>query len=190
MSDEEIHLHSGLVELHIQLAAETLSQGSFVAPQALLSKMLLDHIIDLAYNRKVSTLNSLHNQISWAFLDSHGQKIIDLICRFCPPSPSSLFTTAPLQPHAANSVANTSSGSHQPPKPTRPIKGSVKAQMDTTASYTRLWTIGQLFSRAHAKILMLLLSMLLKLPQLPVRRTGHCKYTVCITSDTIFLISN
>lgn len=120
-SDEEMHLRSGLVELRDQLAVETLSRGSFIAPQALLSKKLLDRIVDLAHNRKVSTLDSLRDQISWAFLESHGQKVVDLIRKFCPPSPS-LFTTVPLQPRVANSLASTSSGFHQLPRTTRSIK--------------------------------------------------------------------
>lgn len=121
MSGEETCLHSGFVKICGQLAAETLSQSSFLAPQALMSRKLLDCISNLAHAWKFSTLDSLHKQVSWAFLDSHRQNVVDLIHKFCPAPPSSLFTTAPLQPHAANST-NTSFGQ---PKAARLIKCSI-----------------------------------------------------------------
>ena len=123
MGDNENRLRNALIELRTKLADETLSQGSFLAPQILLSTKLLDRIVDLAHHHKILHLNSLRDQISWAFMDSHGSMIVDLVHKFFPPPSSSLFTTVPLQPRANTSLADqTMSGSHPPKASTRPIK--------------------------------------------------------------------
>jgi hypothetical protein len=124
MGDNENRLRNALIELRTKLADETLSQGSFLAPQILLSTKLLDRIVDLAHHHKVLNVNSLRDQISWAFLDSHGSKIVDLVHKFFPLPSSSPFTTAPLQPHA-NTSNQSASGSHPPKTATRPIKCGV-----------------------------------------------------------------
>jgi hypothetical protein len=128
MGDNEICLRNALIELRMNLAKETLSQGSFLAPQILLLTKLLDRIVDLAHHHKILNFNSLHDQISWAFLDSHGSKIVDLVHKFFPPPLASLspFTTAPLQPLArTNNSDQSASGSHPPKTATRPIKCGV-----------------------------------------------------------------
>lgn len=111
MGDNENHLCNALIEFCTKLADETLSHESFLAPQILLSTKLLDCIIDLAHHHKILNFNSLRDQISWAFLDSHGSKIVDLVHKFFPPPSSSPFTTAPLQPRTNTSDQSTS-GSH------------------------------------------------------------------------------
>ena len=91
-------LRSHLVDLRSSLADEVLPKGGFVSPQAVISTKLLDHIIGLAHEQKLRSLEALRQQIlGWAFLDSHGLHIFELIQQFCPPPSSSPFTTVPLQ---------------------------------------------------------------------------------------------
>jgi hypothetical protein len=105
MGLQEQGLHTALINMRTQLAAETLPRGCMLAPQALISTALLDHIVNLARNRKVLTLESLREQITWAFLDLHGAKIINLVRQFCPPISTSPFTMEPLQ-RQTNGPAN------------------------------------------------------------------------------------
>jgi hypothetical protein len=107
MSDNELHLQSALVEFRNKLAAERLGSASFLSPQALLSKTLLNRIVALAHDRKILTLDSLRDQISWGFIDSHGPQIIELVNKHCPSISSSPFTTTPLQPRIST-TANSS----------------------------------------------------------------------------------
>jgi hypothetical protein len=116
MGANKLRLQSALIELHKQLAVERLGRGSFLSPQSLLLKTLLDRIVALAHDHKISTLNSLRKQISWGFINSHGPQIVELVNKHCPPVLTSPFTMAPLQPHstatASSSVANSLAGSH------------------------------------------------------------------------------
>ena len=121
MGDNENHLCNALIKLRIKLADKTLSQRSFLAPQILLSMKLLDRIVDLAHHHKILNFNSLCDQISQAFLDSHGSKIVDLVHKFFPPPSLSLFTNTPLQPYA--NTSNQSMSLTRPPNTaTWPIK--------------------------------------------------------------------
>ena len=112
MSANELRLQGALIELRKQLAAERLGKGSFLSPQSLLSKTLLDRIVALAHDHKISTLDSLREQISWGFIDSHGPQIVELVNKHCLLVLISPFTMAPLQPSstatANSSVANSS----------------------------------------------------------------------------------
>lgn len=125
MGDNENRLREALIGLRSQLAEEMLSQGSFLAPQIVLSKTLLNRIVDLAHHRKITNMISLRDQISWAFLDSHGSKVVDLVHRFFPPPSSSPFTNTPLQLRASDTLNQSASGSRQPKTNTRPIKCGV-----------------------------------------------------------------
>lgn len=103
MSSREQDLHSALLEMCRALASETFPQGGFLGPQAIMSTALLNRIVSLAHYRKITSLETLREQVSWAFLDSHGPKILGLIQQSCPPPmTSSLFTTAPLQRQSNN----------------------------------------------------------------------------------------
>ena len=114
MGDNEMHFCDALIELRKQLAAERLGRGSFISPQTLLSKSFLDHIVALAHDRKISTLEALRDQITWGFVDSYGAQIIELVKEHYPPLLSSPFTTAPLQPHTAAAASSAASASGSP----------------------------------------------------------------------------
>ena len=111
-------LQGALIEFRKQLAVERLGRASFLSPQSLLSKTLLDRIVVLAHDHKISTLDSLREQISWGFIDSHGPQIVELVNKHCPLVLSSPFTTAPLQPRstamANSSVANSPASGSRP----------------------------------------------------------------------------
>lgn len=96
MGDAEQDLRVALVAFRRELASEKLTTNSFLAPQALMSTKLLDRIVDLAHHHHIPTLDALREQITWAFLDSHGSKILQLAHQFCPLPLSSPFTTTPL----------------------------------------------------------------------------------------------
>ena len=98
MNTQQQTLCSRLVDLCSSFSDEVLPKGGFVAPQAVMSTKLLDHIVGLAHKQKLRSLEALRQQIlGWAFLDSHGLRIFELIQQFCPPPLSSPFTTVPLQ---------------------------------------------------------------------------------------------
>ena len=96
-----------LVKFRHELASEILPDQSFITPQSLMSTTLLDRIVDLAHDQALKSAGDLNEQITWAFLDTHGTKIIDLIHQFCPPRVIPLFTSEPLR-QAPNAVASTS----------------------------------------------------------------------------------
>lgn len=87
------------VDMCHTLAINLLRDGSFLLPQSLMTNSLVDHIVDLAHDCVLKTVDDLHQQITWVCLDTHGQVILDLFHCFCPlpftPS-ASPFTTAPL----------------------------------------------------------------------------------------------
>ena len=77
MGENEYRLCNALIRT--KLADKNLSQGSFLAPQILLLMKILDRIVDLAHHHKILNFNSLRDQISWEFMDSHGSEIVDLV---------------------------------------------------------------------------------------------------------------
>jgi len=98
MNADEKNLCAVLVQMRRDLATECLPKHSFVAPQALMSTTLLDRIVALAHDRKLPMIDTLRDQISWAFMDSHGPYVMVLVNTHIPPPLPSLFTTAPLAP--------------------------------------------------------------------------------------------
>ena len=114
MSADEQNLRVALIQMRHELAAEHLSKHSFIAPQALMSTALLDRIVALAHERKLPTIDSLRDQIPWAFLDSHGPRVMELVNTHIPAPLPSLFTTVPLAPRPA--VSNTSAACLAVPK--------------------------------------------------------------------------
>jgi hypothetical protein len=90
-------LRVALVSFRCELAAEILPEQSFITPQSLMSNTLVDRIVDLAHYQVLKTTADLRDQVTWAFLDTHGTKVVNLVHQFCPPRIIPLFTTAPLQ---------------------------------------------------------------------------------------------
>jgi hypothetical protein len=124
MNAQEQSLHAALIDLCNQLADEILPKGSFLSLQTLFPTSLMDCILELAHDQKICTIKSLCDHISWAFLNSYGLKIFNLIQQFCPPLSSSPFTTAPLQCQTNGITATVASGSGSA-KCTKPNKCSV-----------------------------------------------------------------
>lgn len=101
-------LHAALVDMRQTLASELLPEGTFLTPQCIMRDQLLQRIVDLAHDQKITTVTHLHEQITWGHLDTHAEAIICLIKTFCPPpNTASPFTTAPLQPSAQRLSAAT-----------------------------------------------------------------------------------
>lgn len=117
MGLQDTALRAALVAMRSQLATEKLGRRSFLSPQSLMSTQLLDRIVGLAHEHRISTLPALQEQITWAHLESYGNKIISLVNQFHPtPSP---FTTQPLQ-----HLAITSSGIEASDHPRKQVKCS------------------------------------------------------------------
>jgi hypothetical protein len=115
----EMSLQTALMDMRRELAAEIFGPHSFLTPQCIMSTKLLNRIVDLAHNQKITNIATLHEQVTWGYLDTHGTVILRLINQFCPPpiNPSPLnplslnmspFTTAPLQSHAQPTASSSS----------------------------------------------------------------------------------
>ena len=115
----EMSLRAALIDMRCELAAEIFGPHSFLTPQCIMSTKLLDRVVDLAHYQKITNITSLHEQVTWGYLDTHGTIILRLINQFYPPptnpSPlnplslnSSPFTTAPLQSHAQPTASSSS----------------------------------------------------------------------------------
>jgi hypothetical protein len=66
----------------------------------LMHHILIDRIVELAHEHKLTSLQDLQKQTGWCFTSQYGSEILDLIKRYLPkpiPNLSSPFTTRPLQ---------------------------------------------------------------------------------------------
>lgn len=130
MNAQKQSLQSALVELHSTLADEVLPKGTFMSLKALMSTKSLNHIVGLAHEQKLCSLEALHQQIlGWAFLDSHGLCILSLIQEFNPPSSSSLFTTVLLQQRPNNTTNAISLSSLTHPQCNNPAHKPCKCRI-------------------------------------------------------------
>lgn len=121
MGAQEQGLRGALVDMRTQLAKEYLPKGCMLAPQALLATAVLERIVNLAHDRKISTLEALRQQITWRFMDSHGTNILSLVNQYFPPIATSPFTTEPLQRLHPNQPA--------PPKAKKQVKCALCGQL-------------------------------------------------------------
>jgi hypothetical protein len=115
----EKSLYDALIIACRKMAKETFSEGSFLTPQAFMSTILLDRIVNLAHYQLIKTTTHLHDQIVWGYLDTYATCILGLIQLHCPPSTmASPFTTAPLQHSLMNTTASSSNATTivNPPK--------------------------------------------------------------------------
>ena len=115
----ERSLYNALVIARHVMAKETFPEGSFLTPQAFMSTILLERIVNLAHYQLIKTTDHLHEQIVWGYLDTYATRILGLIQLYCPPSTvASPFTTAPLQRSLTNTTAGGSSNATtvNPPK--------------------------------------------------------------------------
>jgi hypothetical protein len=91
----EESLHKALISLRCDLAKD---EVLMLTAKAFMSDRILDRIVDLAHYQLIKTIASLHEQITWRYLNTCTSRILELITQHCPPPvASSLFTTAPLQ---------------------------------------------------------------------------------------------
>ena len=93
----EMSLRTALVDMRRELAADIFGPHTFLTPQCIMSTKLLDHIVDLAHNQKITNITTLRKQVTWGYLDTHSTVILQLVKQFCPPTDPSPFTIAPLQ---------------------------------------------------------------------------------------------
>jgi hypothetical protein len=115
----EKSLYDALIIARREMAKETFPEGSFLTPQAFMSTILLDRIVNLAHYQLIKTTTHLHDQIIWGYLDTYATRILGLIQLHCPPSTTaSPFTTAPLQHSLTNATASSSNATTivNPPK--------------------------------------------------------------------------
>jgi len=80
-----------------ELAADIFGPHTFLTPQCIMSTKLLDRIVDLAHNQKITNITTLREQVTWGYLDTHSTVILQLVKQFCPPTDPSPFTIALLQ---------------------------------------------------------------------------------------------
>jgi hypothetical protein len=105
----EESLRKALISLRRDLAKD---EVLMLTAKAFMSDTILDRIVDLAHYQLIKTVASLHEQITWGYLDTCAGRILELVTQHCPPPvASSPFTTAPLQ-RASNLLnsANTPAG--------------------------------------------------------------------------------
>jgi hypothetical protein len=115
----EKSLYNALIIARHEMAKETFPDGSFLTPQAFMSTILLDRIVNLAHYQLIRTTTHLHDQIVWGYLDTYAARILGLIQLHCPPSTLALpFTTTPLQCSQTNITASSSNDTTvvNPPK--------------------------------------------------------------------------
>ena len=102
-------LYNALITARRVMAKQTFPEGSFLTPQAFMSTILLNRIVNLAHYQLIKTTAHLHDQIVWGYLDTYATRILALIQLHCPPSTiASPFTTAPLQRSLTNTTASSS----------------------------------------------------------------------------------
>jgi hypothetical protein len=101
-------LQTALVDMRRELAANIFGPHTFLTPQCIMSTKLLDCIVDLAHNQKITNITTLCELVTWGYLDTHGTVILQLVKQFCPPTDPSPFTTVLLQSRAQATAGSSS----------------------------------------------------------------------------------
>jgi hypothetical protein len=105
----EESLRKALISLRRDLAKD---EALMLTAKAFMSDTILDRIVDLAHYQLIKTVATLHEQITWGYLDTCAGRILELVTQHCPPPiMSSPFTTAPLQ---RSSNSSNSANTHTP----------------------------------------------------------------------------
>ncbi|KAH7906213.1 P-loop containing nucleoside triphosphate hydrolase protein [Hygrophoropsis aurantiaca] len=96
-SASEQELKAALFQWRDEQATALFGQNDFYSPDMFLHHTLVNRIVSLAHEFKLSNVTDLLNQTQWSFATRHGAAILDLVNRFCPkPAPLSPFVSTPL----------------------------------------------------------------------------------------------
>ena len=175
----EKSLHDALIITHREMAKETFPEGSFITPQAFMSTILLNRIVDLAHYQLIKTAAHLHDQIVWGYLDTYLTCILGLIQLHCPlPTMASPFTTAPLQRSLPNTTASSSNTTTaiNPPKERKCRLYGVEGHYSKLTNISSLFVVNSSFQKKSVRQSMHPMT----LPTELIRRISHLDYLVCM----------
>lgn len=178
----EKSLYNALIIARREMAKETFPDGSFLTPQAFMSTILLDRIVNLAHYQLIKTTTHLHEQIVWGYLDTYATRVLGLIQLHCPPVMASPFTTAPLQHSLTNATASSSNTTAivNPPKKRKCGLCGVEGHYSKFTIYPLIVVVNLLMVLFQKKSVRQPIMMHLKtLPRAPIRRILSL-YKVCM----------
>lgn len=174
----EKSLHDALIVTHREMARETFPEGSFITPQAFMSTVLLNRIVNLAHYQLIKTAAHLHDQIVWGYLDMYSTRILGLIQLHCPPpTMASPFTTAPLQRSLPNATASSSNTTAvNPPKKRKCGLCRVEGHYSKLTNISSLFVVNSSFQKKSVHQSMHPMT----LPTELIRRIPRLDYLVCM----------